>query len=66
MKLELKDGTIIEKEIGITGLELANSLSKSLAKEAIALKVNGELKDLSLPLEMMQKLKSSPKMILKL
>ena len=38
MKLELKDGTIIEKEIGITGLELANSLSKSLAKEAIALK----------------------------
>ena len=51
MKLELKDGTIIEKEIGITGLELANSLSKSLAKEAIALKVNGELKDLSLPLE---------------
>lgn len=51
MKLELKDGTIIEKEFGITGLELANSLSKSLAKEAIALKVNGELKDLSLPLE---------------
>jgi threonyl-tRNA synthetase len=31
----------------LTGIELAESISKSLAKEAVAIKVNGALKDLS-------------------
>ncbi len=36
---------------GITGMEIANDISKSLAKAAIAIKIDGELSDLSLPIE---------------
>ena len=36
---------------GITGMEIANDISKSLAKASIAIKIDGELSDLSLPIE---------------
>ena len=32
---------------GIRGIEIAKSISKSLEKKSIAVKVNGQLKDLS-------------------
>lgn len=43
----LKDGTKKEFDKAITGLELASSLSKSLEKEAAAIRVNDQLWDLS-------------------
>lgn len=46
LKITLPDGSIREFPHHITGLELADSISKSLKNEAIAVKVNGELKDL--------------------
>lgn len=45
----LKDGTVREYEGPRNGLEIASSISNSLAKDAVALKVNGELRDLALP-----------------
>jgi threonyl-tRNA synthetase len=42
------DGKTRDYVAGITGLEIAESIAKSLAKAAIAVKINGELADLSL------------------
>ncbi len=42
------DGNTKSVEKGISGLELANQISKSLAKESIAIKIDGKLCDLSL------------------
>ena len=47
MKIRLKDNTVKEVEDNISVLELAKSLSNSLAKKAIVGKVNGKLVDLS-------------------
>ena len=41
------DGNTREVNKGISGLELAEKISKSLAKESIAFKSNGEIQDLS-------------------
>jgi threonyl-tRNA synthetase len=41
------DGNTREVNKGISGLELAEQISKSLAKESIAFKSNGEIQDLS-------------------
>ena len=35
---------------GITGFEIASSISPSLAKEAMVIEINGKLEDLSLPI----------------
>ena len=43
----LKDGTRKSFEAPLTGLELAKSLSSSLAKNAVAIRVNGHLWDLT-------------------
>ncbi len=45
------DGSQKEFEAGITGEELAKSISKSLAKKAMAIEIDGELHDLSDPIE---------------
>jgi threonyl-tRNA synthetase len=45
------DGKTRDYVAGITGLEIAESIAKSLAKAAIAVKINGELADLSLPIQ---------------
>ena len=44
------DGNKKEVEKGISGLELASQISKSLAKESVAIKINNEIKDISLPI----------------
>jgi threonyl-tRNA synthetase len=44
------DGKTRDYNSGVTGFEVADSIAKSLAKAAIAVKINGELADLSLPI----------------
>jgi len=44
------DGNKKEVDKGISGLELASQISKSLAKESVAIKINNEIKDISLPI----------------
>jgi len=44
------DGKTRDYHVGVTGLEIAESIAKSLAKAAIAVKIDGELSDLSLPI----------------
>ncbi|MGI6093734.1 MAG: threonine--tRNA ligase [Veillonellaceae bacterium] len=46
IQIELKDGSQREFEQGISLAEVAESLSRSLAKSALAAKVNGQLVDL--------------------
>lgn len=50
MKFVLKNGKTLQIEEELTGLDLAKRLSLSLAKEAIAIKVNDEVKDLNVKL----------------
>ena len=45
--IKLPDGKKISFVERIDGFEIANKISKSLAKEACVMSVNGELKDLS-------------------
>lgn len=47
----LPDGAQRTYAAGTTGFQVAESISKSLAKAAIAVKIDGELSDLSLPIE---------------
>ena len=51
IELTFPDGNIREYDTGMTGAELAASISKSLAKKAVALSLDGELVDLSDPIE---------------
>ena len=44
------DGNTKLVEKSISGFELANQISKSLAKESVAIKIDGQVCDLSLPL----------------
>ncbi len=50
IKIKFPDGTEKEFPKGITGLDIAKSLSHKLAKEALAITVNGKLQDLMLPI----------------
>ena len=47
LKIKLPDGKNIEFQNKVTGLEIAEKISKSLAKQALIMSVDGELKDLS-------------------
>jgi threonyl-tRNA synthetase len=51
LKITFPDGAIKEFESGITTKEIAESISKSLAKKALAGKFNGELIDLDRTIE---------------
>lgn len=51
IKIKLPDGTSKEIPQGTTGYDLAKSISSSLLKKAVALDVNGELKDLGAQLQ---------------
>ncbi|MEO0550597.1 MAG: threonine--tRNA ligase [Pseudomonadota bacterium] len=51
IKVTLPDGAVREYEPGSSPFDVAASISNSLAKKAIAAKVNGELYDLTRPLE---------------
>lgn len=46
----LPDGATRDYAYGVTGLEIAKDISSSLAKISIAIRINGELCDLSLPI----------------
>ncbi len=51
IKISFPDGAVKEFPREITGAEIAKSISLSLAKSALAIKVNGELRDLSRAIE---------------
>jgi len=51
IKVTLPDGSVREIEKPMDGFAFAESIAKSLAKKAIALKLDGELKDLSTLIE---------------
>ena len=46
---QLPDGAHMSFEQPATGLDIAGQISKKLAKQALAIRVNGELKDIYLP-----------------
>jgi threonyl-tRNA synthetase len=50
LDIRFPDGTVRNFSAGATGADIAASISKSLAKAAIAVKINGQLSDLSLPI----------------
>ena len=49
--ITLPDGQKRDFEAGVTGREVAAAISKSLAKKAVAMKLDGALKDLADPIE---------------
>lgn len=49
--ITLPDGATRTYQAGTTGMEIAESISKSLAKAVVAVKIDGALSDLSLPIE---------------
>ncbi len=53
MSLELRypDGKIVEHPDGVTGLQVAESIGPRLAKAAVAVTIDGELRDLDRPIE---------------
>ncbi|MEP1442858.1 MAG: threonine--tRNA ligase [Hyphomicrobiales bacterium] len=48
--LSFPDGNKREFDAGVTGLDVATSIAKSLAKKSVAMKLDGELSDLSDPI----------------
>ena len=51
VNITLPDGSVRAYESAVSGEEIAASISKSLAKVALAVRVDGELKDIYLPIE---------------
>ncbi|MEM7618629.1 MAG: threonine--tRNA ligase [Pseudomonadota bacterium] len=50
INITLPDGVVREYDSGVTGLDIAKDISTSLAKAVIAIKIDGEVSDLSLPI----------------
>ncbi|MGD8418329.1 MAG: threonine--tRNA ligase [Pseudomonadales bacterium] len=51
VNITLPDGSVRSYEGPVTGAEVAGDISKSLAKAALAIKVDGVMKDIYLPIE---------------
>lgn len=51
MNVTLKDGSVIEAEAGSTPADIAKSISEGLYRNALIAKVNGELVDLTRPID---------------
>ncbi|MFN8843938.1 MAG: threonine--tRNA ligase [Chryseotalea sp.] len=51
INITLPDGSICEFPSGVTGFEIAQSISEGLARVSLAIEVNGEVRDLSRPVE---------------
>lgn len=51
IKITFPDSSVREYEKGTTGLEIAESISRRLAQDALAVSVNGETWDLTRPIE---------------
>lgn len=50
IKIKFPDGSIKEYPVGVTGEELAKSISNKLAEDAVAIKINGKIKELYTPI----------------
>src|SRR6187402_3489150 len=50
VKISLPDGSVREYPQGVKGAEIAASISEGLARVALAIEVNGEIRDLSRPI----------------
>lgn len=50
IKLTFPDGSVQEFPEGITGMEVARSKGRQLAENAVAIRVNGQVKDLTQPI----------------
>jgi threonyl-tRNA synthetase len=51
VKITFPDGAVREYQQGITGIEVAKSISEGLARKVLAVKVNGEVWDSTRPLQ---------------
>jgi threonyl-tRNA synthetase len=51
IKITLSDGAVKEFNKGVTGLEIAESISPRLAKEVLSISVNGDVIDLTRPID---------------
>lgn len=51
VKITLPDGSVREYPSGVTGAQIASGISEGLARVALAIEVNGEIRDLSRPIE---------------
>ena len=51
VNIRLPDGAVRQFEGPVSGLDVAAAISKSLAKAALAIKVDGRLRDIYLPIE---------------
>ncbi len=51
LKLTLPDGSVREVARGTTGLEVAKAIGPGLARAALAIRVNGQVRDLARPLD---------------
>ena len=49
--IKLPDGTERQFDSAVTGAEIASDISNSLARDTVAIRVNGELRDLTRPIE---------------
>ncbi len=49
--LEYPDGNVVQHPKGVTGLEVASSIGAGLARAAVAIRLDGELRDLDRPIE---------------
>ena len=51
IQLRLPDGQVKKYASGITGQEVAEKIGSRLAKDALAIKIDGQLLDLNIPVE---------------
>ncbi|WP_028297146.1 threonine--tRNA ligase [Olivibacter sitiensis] len=51
IKITLPDGSIREYEMGVTGFQIAQSISEGLARNVLAAEVNGQVWDATRPIE---------------
>src|SRR5512143_1005090 len=51
IQLRLPDGQVKKYASGITGQEVAEKIGSRLAKDALAIKLDGQLQDLNIPVE---------------
>jgi threonyl-tRNA synthetase len=51
IRITLPDGSVREYPTGVSGMDIAKSISEGLARVSLAIEVNGELRDLSRPIE---------------
>ena len=50
IKITFPDGSVREFNAGVTGMEIAEAISPRLAKEVLSITVNGQLYDLTRPI----------------